>query len=595
MSYEWPYYPYRQGSGIPVHAGSVLEEWRSNLETMDGVIDNIYNSAINQIALGATGLGSNTAVYGNSSITKHVFQSGYIGVGTATPVGKVDIVATSATETLLRVKTAQSLGVLGDDIVTNGTFESNASWTWGTGWSYNSTLKRAEHTPGNTAALSQSITTTDATVYQISFSPGISAGSIQITIGSITLYNETSSLFTSTASYTKSFLGNATGSVTLSIVPSSDFDGSFDSLSIKPVIASSQASTNYLDENGTAFASIRGNAVGGYASLAFGVSALRFNTTGYRNLAVGESLVFNCTGHSNVGIGRAALYYNTSGCVNTAIGGSALQNNIFGNYNMAIGYGALLSCTSGTYNAAIGSDALGNLLNTNCNVAIGGAAGYYISGGGSNATPIGSVYIGYNTRASADGNTNEIVIGYNAVGNGSNSVTLGSSSITKTILQGNVGTGTSSPAYGFHVSGSTSATIGMAVTNTSTNSYAYAGLKLENSSANSGWLFLNSTGATGYAGAGSLNLYTGNAIPIGICTNNTLRVFIGSDGKVAIGNVTSPTALLDINSDILRLRTSKTPANAGASGNAGDHCWDSGYLYVCVAANTWKRVAIASW
>jgi len=56
-----------------------------------------------------------------------------------------------------------------------------------------------------------------------------------------------------------------------------------------------------------------------------------------------------------------------------------------------------------------------------------------------------------------------------------------------------------------------------------------------------------------------------------------------------------PTALLDVNSDIVRLRTAKTPATAGAAGNVGDICWDAGYVYVCVATNTWKRAALATW
>ena len=53
--------------------------------------------------------------------------------------------------------------------------------------------------------------------------------------------------------------------------------------------------------------------------------------------------------------------------------------------------------------------------------------------------------------------------------------------------------------------------------------------------------------------------------------------------------------LVDINSDILRLRTAKTPASAGAAGNQGDWCWDTSYLYVCTATNTWKRNALATW
>jgi hypothetical protein len=38
-----------------------------------------------------------------------------------------------------------------------------------------------------------------------------------------------------------------------------------------------------------------------------------------------------------------------------------------------------------------------------------------------------------------------------------------------------------------------------------------------------------------------------------------------------------------------------TPASAAASGTAGDIAWDSSFIYVCTATNTWKRVAIATW
>jgi hypothetical protein len=38
-----------------------------------------------------------------------------------------------------------------------------------------------------------------------------------------------------------------------------------------------------------------------------------------------------------------------------------------------------------------------------------------------------------------------------------------------------------------------------------------------------------------------------------------------------------------------------TPASAAASGTIGTIAWDTGYLYVCTATNTWERVAIASW
>jgi len=44
-----------------------------------------------------------------------------------------------------------------------------------------------------------------------------------------------------------------------------------------------------------------------------------------------------------------------------------------------------------------------------------------------------------------------------------------------------------------------------------------------------------------------------------------------------------------------KITASNPPANASSSGEAGTITWDSNYIYVCVATNTWKRVAIATW
>lgn len=37
------------------------------------------------------------------------------------------------------------------------------------------------------------------------------------------------------------------------------------------------------------------------------------------------------------------------------------------------------------------------------------------------------------------------------------------------------------------------------------------------------------------------------------------------------------------------------PASATATGSTGQIIWDANYIYVCVATDTWKRVAIATW
>lgn len=86
--------------------------------------------------------------------------------------------------------------------------------------------------------------------------------------------------------------------------------------------------------------------------------------------------------------------------------------------------------------------------------------------------------------------------------------------------------------------------------------------------------------------AGALVFYTGGS--------STEIMRIDASGNVGIGT-TSPTDLLDVNSDAMRLRSSKTPASASAAGNAGEMCWDADYMYVCVATNTWKRAALSTW
>ena len=37
------------------------------------------------------------------------------------------------------------------------------------------------------------------------------------------------------------------------------------------------------------------------------------------------------------------------------------------------------------------------------------------------------------------------------------------------------------------------------------------------------------------------------------------------------------------------------PASATSAGRAGQIAFDSGFLYVCISTNVWKRVAIATW
>ena len=67
-----------------------------------------------------------------------------------------------------------------------------------------------------------------------------------------------------------------------------------------------------------------------------------------------------------------------------------------------------------------------------------------------------------------------------------------------------------------------------------------------------------------------------------------------STDSIGIGT-DSPTQKLDIDSSGIRIRDDHTPASASANGNKGEIVWDSNYLYICVATNTWKRAALSTW
>jgi hypothetical protein len=75
-----------------------------------------------------------------------------------------------------------------------------------------------------------------------------------------------------------------------------------------------------------------------------------------------------------------------------------------------------------------------------------------------------------------------------------------------------------------------------------------------------------------------------------------LQVLLMSGGAAAtmVAKFTSA-GNFGIVGNTLNIATSKTPASAGAPGTTGDICWDSSYIYVCVATDTWKRTAISTW
>ena len=181
----------------------------------------------------------------------------------------------------------------------------------------------------------------------------------------------------------------------------------------------------------------------GFSSTFIGHSAGRAVTTGQNNISIGPQSTWNTTtGNGNIVIGPGGLFFNTTGGDNIAIGSYTLEGS---------------SGNSHSFNVAIGPAALYKLGAANNNVAIGYHSGRYISNGSNNTLSSNSVFIGYDTRPNANSETNQIVIGYNGRGLGSNTTVLGNSSTTFTsIPAGNMTIGgTTNAGYKLDVQGTT--------------------------------------------------------------------------------------------------------------------------------------------
>jgi hypothetical protein len=396
--------------------------------------------------------------------------------------------------------------------------------------------------------------------------------------------------------------------------------------------------TNALNDNTT-----------GKYNTAVGTNSLLKSTEGDANVAVGlESLSANTTGSNNVAIGRSALTRVTTGSSNVALGFAAGayetgSNKLFIDNDTrsseadgrikALIYGVFAAASADqrlTFNAGIVSvngglhvggtsdpgagnilltgnitladgktigQAAGPLLTfddtnnyleiTGCNVGIGTAApGVKLDIVDSTAGDSVVLKIGSSGTVGEIGKSRGIAIYgeptdaitlveltklYSVWAGGGGDVTSRRFTITNpadgtdllSLRTGNVGIGTTSPGY---------------MLDLKQKDWAGDIAQLQLQYANYGYIL-----------GGGLKQSEGAYFSLTENNDGTLteRVRVDTNGNVGIGT-TGPTALLDVNSNILRLRTAKTPTHTGA-GNVGDICWDSSYIYVCYEANHWLR------
>lgn len=328
-------------------------------------------------------------------------------------------------------------------------------------------------------------------------------------------------------------------------------------------------------------------------------------TSGNNNVSVGTYALNNCTtanqcvavGHyalsaittigNHVAVGFEALKLNTTGTGNTAVGYIAAQNNN-GDNNTVIGSGSLNAATNTSSNNTLGQGTMANLSSGNNNVAIGtNAARYFSTGTDALTTCNNGVYLGVLSRAAADATANEIVIGYNLVGNGSNTATIGDSSVNKFFVGDCVRVNSTNVAVGENAgdsitSGTNNVCVGLdALTAITTASGAVAVGYQAGAATNTSLTAVGNQALT--ASTGVANTAVGNSSLLNITTglqntaigHNSGRYYGGTPNpattnqtSVFVGSESQPLADGDTNEIVIGYNTVGGGSNTATIGNS---------------------------
>lgn len=263
----------------------------------------------------------------------------------------------------------------------------------------------------------------------------------------------------------------------------------------------------------------------------------------------------------------------------------------------------ILEINNASWITGIKLDTGGDSYLTGGNVGIGLTnPSYKLDVNGDINLPSGNCYR-TNTNAMAKQNGTDLMFGWLDYGEYINAVLDGNLYLVTddknriTIDQsGKVGIGITSPGYKLDVNGDANIVTSLIVGSAANNGF------------NRIAIYGTDQAGIGYYATGGYDSYHvynnyGN-LHIYNQTDDKFVFKIDGDGNTDLcpqaGNVSIKlndvgTAALDINSNTIRLRSNRTITNSNDTGNQGDICWDSNYIYVCVATNTWKRVAIATW
>ena len=308
-------------------------------------------------------------------------------------------------------------------------------------------------------------------------------------------------------------------------------------------------------------------------SYAFGYTALGYNT-GIKSNGFGYSALQNNIGDGSNGFGYLALYDN-SGDYSNGFGFASLQYNK-SNYSNGFGH-ATLQNNIGDYSNGVGHATLLNNVGLGSN-GMGYSALYNNTGTGANG--FGYLALRYNQK---NGNT---VMGDNAYGSAFLDNTAGNKTVASSAVDISLDRVTVT-AHGF---GATNAYINIKYA--STTGTKIGGLtvgiiyQIKIIDANTIEFRTDGRGVTLASQGVGNHVFTPQFAYANVSCFGQGTI-PNKDNQVVLGNPTVDTIKMG--------GTNRTPASATDTGVKGEVCFDASYMYVCVATNTWKRTALATW
>jgi lysophospholipase L1-like esterase len=425
------------------------------------VADAVYDGVVWTPILGtSSSLTGSSTIDGPLTVSRGIVADGFQSDGPLSGSNLTLSGELTAGKTAITGTTVTDAPIYNENLLSADNWTS-ADWTgsFAAGWT---------HTSGNTTTLSNTLAAVANTRYLVEYTiTGRTAGSVNISFGGFSTSTTNTNQYVTASG---AFGPRASSTANLVVTPTSTFDGTI-AVSVKEIKAINPALLSLKSSDAIVRSEVRvtpasqstyyGYGSGQYGASAainnagFGYDAFNYLTTASYNTAVGTSALFTLTiGHRNCAVGFNSQFSNTSGYQNCSLGVSALTALTSGTDNCAFGDLAGAAITTGYRNVMMGSSSLGSVTTGYSNVGVGQLAacnlttGYYnvalgfyagkviADGSTANQTSNTSVYVGSNVRAGANGAANEVVIGADAIGAGSNTVTLGNTSVTDTYLRG---------------------------------------------------------------------------------------------------------------------------------------------------------------